>query len=90
VTVAYGPSAGLGKSFLKNKLNASVYVSFMNNKVQDANTGTTGIYSLQLGYKPFRSHRFALKYNYSKNNRLSTGTNSYYESKLDFDYTYTF
>ena len=90
VTVAYGPSAGLGKSFLKNKLNASVYVSFMNNKVQDANTGTTGIYSLQLGYKPFRNHRFALKYNYSKNNRLSTGTNSYYESKLDFDYTYTF
>ncbi len=90
VTVAYGPSAGLGKSFLKNKLNASVYVSFMNNKVQDANTGTTGIYSLQLGYKPFRNHRFALKYNYSKNNRLSTGTNSYYESKVDFDYTYTF
>jgi hypothetical protein len=90
VTVAYGPSAGLGKSFMKNKLNASVYVSFMNNKVQDANTGTTGIYSLQLGYKPVRNHRFALKYNYSKNNRLSTGTNSYYESKVDFDYTYTF
>jgi hypothetical protein len=90
VTVAYGPSAGVGKSFLKNKLNASVYVSFMNNKVQDTNTGTTGIYSLQLGYKPVRNHRFALKYNYSKNNRLSPGSNSYYENKVDFDYTYTF
>jgi len=90
VTVAYGPSAGLGKSFLKNKLNASVYFSFMNNRVQNTNTGTTGIYSLQLGYKPLKNHRFALKYNYSKNNRLSTGSNSYYESKLDFDYTYTF
>jgi hypothetical protein len=89
-TVAYGPSAGLGKSFLKNKLNASVYLSFITNRVQDEDTGTTGIYSLQLGYKPFRNHRFALKYNYSKNNRLSTGSNSYYESKLDFDYTYTF
>lgn len=90
VTVAYGPSAGVGKSFLKNKLNASVYLSFITNKVQDEDTGSTGIYSLQLGYKPFRNHRFALKYNYSKNNRLSTGSNSYYESKLDFDYTYTF
>ncbi|MDX9772028.1 MAG: hypothetical protein RBT02_01255 [Bacteroidales bacterium] len=90
VTVAYGPSAGLGKSFLKNKLNASVFLSFINNKVQGEDNGTTGIYSFQLGYKPFRNHRFALKYNYSKNNRLSTGSNSYYESKLDFDYTYTF
>jgi hypothetical protein len=90
VTVAYGPSVGLGKSFLKNKLNASVYLSFITNRVQDEDTGSTGIYSLQLGYKPFRNHRFALKYNYSKNNRLSTGSNSYYESKLDFDYTYTF
>jgi len=90
VTVAYGPSAGLGKSFLKNKLNASVFLSFINNKVQGEDFGTTGIYSFQLGYKPFRNHRFALKYNYSKNNRLSTGSNSYYESKLDFDYTYTF
>jgi hypothetical protein len=90
VTVAYGPSAGVGKSFLKNKLNASVYVSFITNRVQDEDSGSTGIYSLQLGYKPFRNHRFALKYNYSKNNRLSTGANSYYESKLDFDYTYTF
>lgn len=90
VTVAYGPSAGLGKSFLKNKLNASVYVSFMNNKVQDSNTGTTGIYSLQLGYRPVKNHRFAMKYNYSKNSRLSTDSDSYYESKLDFDYTYTF
>ena len=90
VTVAYGPSVGLGKSFLKNKLNASVYLSFINNKVQDEDTGTSGIYSFQLGYRPLKNHRFALKYNYSKNNRLSTGYNSYYESKLDFDYTYTF
>lgn len=90
VTVAYGPSAGLGKSFLKNKLNASVYVSFINNRVQDEDTGTMGIYSFQLGYRPLKNHRFALKYNYSKNNRLATGYNSYYESKLDFDYTYTF
>jgi hypothetical protein len=81
---------GLGKSVLKHKLNASVYLSFITNRVQDEDTGSTGIYSLQLGYKPFRNHRFALKYNYSKNNRLSTGSNSYYESKLDFDYTYTF
>jgi len=90
VTVAYGPSVGLGKSFLKNKLNASVYLSFINNKVQDEDTGTSGIYSFQLGYRPLKNHRFALKYNYSKNNRLATGYNSYYESKLDFDYTYTF
>lgn len=90
VTVAYGPSAGLGKSFLKNKLNVSVYLSLITNIVQDEETGTTGIYSLQVGYKPFRNHRFALKYNYSKNDRLSAGSNSYYESRLDFDYTYTF
>jgi len=90
VTVAYGPSVGLGKSFLKNKLNASVYLSFINNRVQDEDTGTSGIYSFQLGYRPVKNHRFALKYNYSKNNRLATGYNSYYESKLDFDYTYTF
>lgn len=90
VTVAYGPSAGLGKSFLKNKLNASVYLSFIKNKVQDEDTGTTNVYSFQLGYRPLKNHRFALKYNYSKNNRLSTGYNSYYESKIDFDYTYTF
>jgi len=43
VTVAYGPSAGLGKSFLKNKLNASVFLSFINNKVQGEDNGTTGI-----------------------------------------------
>ncbi len=90
VTVAYGPSAGLGKSFLKNKLSASAYFSLINNKVQSEDAGTTGIYSFQLGYKPFRNHRFALKYNYSKSNRQSAGYNSYYESKLDFDYTYTF
>ncbi len=90
ITVSYGPSVGMGKSFLKNKLNASAYVSLMNNRVQDEDTGTTGIYSFQLGYKPVKNHRFALKYSYNKNTRLSTGSNSYYESKLDFDYTYTF
>ena len=90
VTVAYGPSASLGKSFLKNKLNVAVNLSFMNNMVQGENTGTTGIYSLQLGYRPFKNHRFALKYNYNNNNRQVAGNSSYYESRLDFDYTYTF
>jgi hypothetical protein len=90
INVAYGPSAGLGKSFLKNKLNASLHVSFMKNMVQDEEAGTTGIYSFQLGYKPFKNHRFALKYNYNNSNRQAAGYNSYYESRLDFDYTYTF
>jgi hypothetical protein len=90
VTVAYGPSAGIGKSFLKNKLNTSLYFSLMKNRVQHKDTGRTGIYSLQLGYKPHKNHRFALKYNYNKNKRQAAGYDSYYESRLDFDYTYTF
>ena len=90
VTVAYGPSVSLGKSFLKNKLNVAINLSFMNNMVQGDNTGTTGIYAFQLGYKPLKNHRFALKFNYNKSNRQAAGYNSYYESRLDFDYTYTF
>lgn len=90
ITLAYGPSAGVGKSFLKNRLTANIYYSLVNNKVQNKDAGKTGILTMQAGYKPAKNHRFALKFNYSKNNRKSTGYDSYYENRLDFDYTYTF
>jgi len=90
VTIASGPSLGLGKSFLKNRLTTALYFSIINNKIQDEDSGKTNTLTIQLGYKPARNHRFALKFYYNKNDRQSTVHNSYYENKLDFDYTYTF
>ena len=90
VTVVMGPSIGLGKSFLKNKLNAGFSWSYMKNKVQDEDTGNINTLSIQLGYKPVKNHRFALRIYHHNNTGQTAGYSSYYENKFDFDYTYTF
>ena len=93
ISVVKGPTLGLGKSFLKNKLTFGFTYSTMNNILQKKSSGRINTTSIQLGYNPVRNHRFTIRY-YSHNNNAKTGSGqangSYYENKLDFDYTYTF
>ncbi|MCA1756292.1 MAG: hypothetical protein LC649_02410 [Bacteroidales bacterium] len=89
-TVVAGPSIGAGNSFFKNRLTAGISFSSMKNKVQDKETGTINTFSLQLGYKPGKNHRFALRLYHHKNTGKSTVYSSYYENKFDIDYTYSF
>ena len=90
LTVVAGPSLGLGKSFLKNKLTASLSFSSMNNKLQDLVSSKISTTTFQLGYKPSKNHRFALNFYHHVNKGLTAANTSYYENKLDFDYSYTF
>ncbi len=89
-TIVTGPSLSIGKSFLKNKLNAAISYSSMKNKVQNENTGNIKTFMFQVGYKPTKKQRFALKF-YSHNNNGQTSIYpTYYENKLDLDYILTF
>lgn len=85
-----GPSVSLGKSFLKNKLNTSLSYSSMSNKVQDAMTNTIRVLSFQLSYRPAKNHRLGIKFNHHVNEGASQVFPSYFENRLDFDYSYTF
>lgn len=89
-TVVSGPSLGFGNSFLKNKVNAGFSYSSMKNKVQDEETGSINTLSFQMGYKPGKNHRFALRFYHHKNKGKTTVYPSYYENKFDIDYTYSF
>jgi hypothetical protein len=89
-TKVTGPSVSLGKSFLKNKMNTSISYSTISNTVQNEKTNRIGILSFQLGYTPVKSHRLSLKYNHQVNEGLKSAYPSYFENRLDFDYSYTF
>jgi len=89
-TVVAGPSASLGKSFLKNKINTSVSYSAFGNKVQDIKTNRISIFSFQLSYKPAKNHRFSLRINHQVNEGQETIYPSYYDNRFDFDYSFTF
>jgi hypothetical protein len=88
-TVA-GPSIGLGKSFMKNKLNAGFTLTSMDNLSQQESIGKINTTTIQIGYTPVRKHRFALRYYNHNNKGKSESQISYFENKLDFDYTFTF
>ncbi len=90
LTVVNGPSFGVGKSFLKNKLNAGLNYSIMDNKVQEIRYSRIKTLAFQLSYKPSKNHRLSLNFYHHENKGLTTGSTSYYENKLDFDYSYTF
>jgi hypothetical protein len=89
-SVVVGPSFGLGKSFMKNKLSAGFTITSMNNIVQDVSTGMINTTSVQIGYRPVKDHRFALRFYAHNSKRKSETANSYYENKLDLDYIFTF
>ena len=89
-TVVSGPSLGLGKSFLKNRLNTGFSLASMKNKVQDEETGSINTISFQAGYRHGKNHRFGMRFYHHKNSGSTTVHPSYYENKFDVDYTYTF
>ncbi|MBN2612960.1 MAG: hypothetical protein JXB00_15500 [Bacteroidales bacterium] len=89
-TVVLGPSLGIGKSFLKNKLNAGINYSSMKNEVQNQKEGTINTFTFQLGYKPVKNQRFAIRFYHNKNKGQRLVSNSYFENKLDLDYTLSF
>jgi hypothetical protein len=89
-TVVAGPSISLGKSLLKNKMNVALSYSGMANKVSQKTTNVISNISMQLMYKPHKNHRFALRYYHNINDGKNSLYASYYENKLDVDYTYTF
>jgi hypothetical protein len=89
-TVVAGPSVSLGKSLLKNKMNVALTFSTMTNKVIHEKTNVISNLSMQLMYKPVKNHRFALRYYHNINDAKNSLYSSYYENKLDVDYTYTF
>jgi hypothetical protein len=89
-TVVAGPAVSIGKSLLKNKMNVSITYSTMTNKVSHKTTNVISNLSMQLMFKPVKSHRFALRYYHNINDGKNSLYSSYYENKLDVDYTYTF
>jgi hypothetical protein len=89
-TIVSGPVISLGKSMLKNKLNFTMTFSAMNNKVNQKTTNVISNVSAQLMYKPAKNHRFALRYYHNNSAGKDSLYTSYYENKLDIDYTFTF
>jgi hypothetical protein len=89
-TVVSGPVVTLGKSVFKNKMNVAFTYSVMNNKVSQKTTNVISNISAQLMYKPVKNHRFALRFYHNLNSGKDSLYASYYENKLDVDYTFTF
>jgi hypothetical protein len=89
-TVVAGPSIGAGNSFFKNRVTAALSFSSMKNRVQDEQTSTINTFSLQLGYRPGKKHRFTLRLYHHNNTGKPAEYSSYYENKFDIDYTYSF
>ncbi len=90
ITKIAGPSAGFGKSFMQNKVNASITWSSIKNSVQNEATGSVNTISMQVGYRPVRNHRFSLRFYRNTNSGKEPLYPSWYENKFDIDYTYTF
>jgi|WetSurMetagenome_2_1015567.scaffolds.fasta_scaffold36504_2 hypothetical protein len=89
-TLVIGPAISLGKTLLENKMSIVLSYSAMANKVDQKTTNTINNIAAQLMYKPHKNHKIALRYYHNINNGKNSLYSSYYENKLDVDYTYTF
>jgi hypothetical protein len=89
-TVVAGPAVSIGKSLLKNKMSLALTFSSMTNKVSHETTNVINNLTAQLMYKPVKNHRFALRFYHNIHSGKNSLYSSYYENKLDIDYTYTF
>lgn len=89
-SVLAGPTAGIGRSFLKKKLSASASASYMLNYFNSASGGAATNLNLMLMYRISKSHQFITNARFTSNNSSSPVSVPFSELWLSAGYQFNF
>ncbi len=85
-----GPGFGIGKQWFNNSLNTSFNTNYLANKLNGTKEGNIINLSALITYKIKKKHRIKLIYNLIDSNSEDINVDSYKESTVKLNYSYSF